>query len=62
MLYLNKVYLEIHVCETHVPSPGLMNVRALAGGTGWSRLGERARVQDPLGSSVHRRLRRNRMG
>lgn len=38
-------------------SPGLVDVRALAGGAGRGRLGERSRVQDPLRSGVHRRLR-----
>lgn len=37
-------------------SPGLVDVRALAGGAGRGRLGQGARVQDPLGPSVHRRL------
>lgn len=41
------------MCVRDLPSPGLVDVRALAGGAGWGRLGERSRVQDPLRSSVH---------
>lgn len=41
-------------------SPGLVDVRALAGGAGGGRLGQGSRVQDPLWPSVHRRLLANR--
>lgn len=46
------------VCASGVPSPRLVDVRALTGGAGRRRLRERPRVQDSLRSGVHRRLGR----
>ena len=46
------------MCACH--SPCLVDVCPLAGGAGGGRLGERARVQDPLGPSVHSGLGRQR--
>lgn len=50
------MYVGIRVCVCVCCSPGLVDVRALAGGAGRGRLGERSRVQDPLRPSVHGRL------
>lgn len=51
------------MCDaSHVASPGLVDVRALAGGAGGRRLRQGARVQDPLGPSVHGGLRRDGAG
>ena len=50
---MSFLYLRMFVCVRYLPSPSLVDVRALACGAGWGRLGERSRVQDPLGPSVH---------
>lgn len=50
---LSFLYVKVGLCVRAASSPSLVDVRALAGGTGRGRLGERSRVQDPLRTSVH---------
>lgn len=56
----NGCYVWVLWWTGNFSSPSLVYVRALAGGTGWSRLCEWTGVKDSLRTSVHRGLRRKK--